>query len=725
MAETDSRQQNQAFLQQLERQRLQKPCLRNIDLRGKVAGECQAYQIGQRTHYLDDRSYLLLKTLLERSNNQFTVAVYEALQKALQLLTQQDTATAEAEQKPILYRDSQQYQLLAFDSRIERREPRFNITTPALIDAGELRYHASTINISASALRLSMRRAQHLQTGQHILVSLPDLQQNAPADLLSEMPYRILSLEHTAQHTVAIVQRQREDNLAISQWFGEWLAARQQLSNTDLDSVLFNLAREYYLRLFCQHFSGPLLWCSAALDKLLFVHSSPAADSVLAPLQRQNLPGQLPLSGLLPGPDSLLGITDTGKFQWARVDQTADIQHLLQQTSLQKVYLLRRQAITFDAEQVQMQLLPLTQRQPDIASQLTEHILQCRQLVTLTDITSVCQITTVSAASTASPVNDSEAAPASLPVQRLSLYINRQAERYEIHTPIVLHHHQQALTLTTDELSDGGLSVRLPAKQQLAPGSRVTVDFIRWQQQSKLKLTGIPYEVRSQQYWQGTNLLGLRRLTENCPAPVNQFFAQVLADNKPTLAVRSDDLQLSLSSRLFAEQISHQLQDILLFFGLDAANNRILQAVAATDNNAAHQQDSLWLALASMAGRLTQTLKLPVNDMQTGTGFGIYAFRRDRNADWQISSDLSFDDKASQQRFIRRALAATEKYFFNCYLQPIKTGHEATAADLQQQLSQLRRHNSHKVKHIRETLNSLFAVAQLTDVTDIVVSQYS
>ena len=219
MAETNSQQQNQAFLQQLERQRLAKPCRRLIDLRGKVAGECQAYQIGQQTHYLDDRSYLLLKTLLQRSNNQFTVGVFEAWQKACQLLLQQDNVPVAASQKPILYRDSRQFQWLDFDQRIEHREPRLNFTTPALIDAQELRYHASTINISASAMRLSMRRAQHLQTGQQVFISLPDLQTEAPADLLTEMPYVVQSLAHSERQTIAVVQRQSVNNLSLSQWF--------------------------------------------------------------------------------------------------------------------------------------------------------------------------------------------------------------------------------------------------------------------------------------------------------------------------------------------------------------------------------------------------------------------------------------------------------------------------------------------------------------------------
>lgn len=719
MAEPDSRQQNQAFLQQLERQRLQKPCLRNIDLRGKVAGECQAYQIGQRTHYLDDRSYLLLKTLLQRSDNQFTVGVYEAWQKALQLLMQQDATTESPTQKPILYRDSQIYQLLNFDSRIERREPRVNITTQALLDAGELRYHASTLNISASAMRLSMRRTQQLQTDQQLLITLPQLQSSAPDGLLTEMAYRVISLEHNAQHTIAIIQRQRDDDLALTAWFDNWLTERQQLSVVDLDSELFNLAREYYLRLFCQHLSCPLLWCDASLDTVLFVNSSNAAGAVLAPLQQYQLLDQLPLSAMADTDAMVLCVDTDGNLQWQAADNKAPLATLLK-SAPQKLYLLRRQPVAFDAASIEAQLQALAAQQADLAEKLGHDIEQCRQLLTLTDITAACQPLTP-------PDTDAISAPAAsqtptikLPAaQHLSLFIERATERYEIHTPVVLHINQQALTLTTNELSAGGLSVKLTGAQAITNGSRVMVDFVRWQQQSKLKLTGIPYEVRSQQSWQDTTLLGLRRLTEHCPTAVNKFFDQVLADNKPTLSVRNDDLQLSLSSRLFADQLSSQLADVLLFFALDADNNRILQAVAATRQNAAHNYHSLWQVLGQIAGRLTLPIKLPVSDLQSSLSFGIYVFRRSAAHDWQIGTDLSFDDSASKQLFIRRALDATEQRFFSCQLQPVKPGAWTANTDLQQQLLQLRRHNSHKVRQIRETLNSLFAMAQLTDITRV------
>ena len=722
MAETNSQQQNQAFLQQLERQRLAKPCRRLIDLRGKVAGECHVYQIGQQTHYLDDRSYLLLKTLLERSDNLFTVGVFEAWQKAHQLLMQQDNvAVADPTQKPILYRDSRQFQWLDFDQRIERREPRLNFTTPALIDAQELRYHASTINISASAMRLSMRRAQHLQTGQQVFISLPDLQAEAPADLLTEMPYVVQSLAHSERQTIAVVQRQSVNNLSLSQWFDNWLAARQQLSRLDLDSELFNLAHEYYLRLFCRHFSTALFWCDAAY-RVLFVHSSDAADKMLAPLQQHDLTDRLPFAALAGSAKLLVSITADGQLSWA--ETPLQKKALLQQKDLQHLYLLHAEAIDIAADNIDKELLPLAQRHAETAAHLSAQIQQCQQLVTLTDITASCSaISTAAGESAASP---SPLLPALElpPAQRLRLYIARSAERFEIHTPVVLHHHDQRLNLTTNELSSGGLSVKLPVEQKISVGSRVTVDFVRWQQQSKLKLTGIPYEVRSQQCWQGTQLLGLRRLTENCATPVNQFFEQVLNDNKPTLAVRNDDLQLSLSSRLFAKQLSLQLADVLLFFALDADNNRILQAVAATEKNTARQQTALWQAIGSLAGRLTLPLKLPLSELQGSVSFGIYAFRRDATADWQVSSDLGFEDATSKQLFIRRALAASEQRFFQCHLQPLKAEDLTTTADLQQQLMQLNRHNRHKVKQIRETLSSLFAIGQLTDITDLVTSQY-
>lgn len=723
MADADSRQQNQAFLQQMERQRLQKPCIRVIDLRGKVIGECQAYQIGQQTHYLDDRSYLLLKTLLERSDNKFTVGVFEAWQKARELLDKQTTTSEAQAPKPILLRDADRYQKIDFSQTISRRELRLNIATNVLVDVDELRYHATTIDMSVSGMRISMRPTQYLQKDQHVLISLPQLQENAPENLLTELTYQITSLQHTPQQTIAIIQRQCSDDIQLNDWLTQWLHDQQSLSVVNLDSELLNIANEYYLRLFCQYFTSPLFWAEQSLSNILFTHSSEPAESVLNSLEKAQVLNKLPIQALQAAQAVLIQISQDDTLSWADTNNAVQIQQLSSHKAAKKQYLLRKQTITFSAEQVSQTLEPLAARQTDLALSLAEKLQQCQHLLTLTDI-SAGNHDFVKSDEISEHKNASETSISLPEAQRLNLYITRSTERYEIHTPIQLHINQQQLSLVTNELSAGGLSVRVPASQSVTTGSRVTVDFTRWQQQSKLKLTQVPYEVRSQQHWQGMTLLGLRRLVESCPSSINTFFEQILAENKPTLGVRNDDLALQLSSRLFANQLRDNLADVLLFFGLDTDNNRILQAVASTANNNANAHQSLWQAISYATGRLTQPLKLPISDLQTGLQFGLYAFRRTKESEWQISSDLMFEDMASKQFFINRAMNSAEYRFYNCQLQPIKPSTWPAAADLQQQLTQLRRHNNHKVKQIRETLSSLFAIAQLTDITQVLVNQF-
>ncbi|MDG1687880.1 MAG: hypothetical protein P8J13_02810 [Gammaproteobacteria bacterium] len=63
-----------------------------IDLRNKVKGECQSYQFGGVTHYLDDRGYLLAKPLIEQSdvffylmNEHLTVSTNDVSETGLSL----------------------------------------------------------------------------------------------------------------------------------------------------------------------------------------------------------------------------------------------------------------------------------------------------------------------------------------------------------------------------------------------------------------------------------------------------------------------------------------------------------------------------------------------------------------------------------------------------------------------------------------------------------------
>ena len=68
------------FLLKMEVKRLAKPCLRSIDLRGQVDGECKLYEYGGISHYLDDVAIDVFENQV-RIFGGYTFGVYE---KALQ-----------------------------------------------------------------------------------------------------------------------------------------------------------------------------------------------------------------------------------------------------------------------------------------------------------------------------------------------------------------------------------------------------------------------------------------------------------------------------------------------------------------------------------------------------------------------------------------------------------------------------------------------------------------
>lgn len=223
MAElSDRKQQNQAFLQELERQRLNKDCLRIIDLRGKVAGECLAYQFGNRTHYLDDRAYLLAKQLMSRFDGRYTVGVYEALFQALKQLDQ----SQQAEQD-----DRQPLPLIALDQPLQRAEAHIVFSTALELRLDDVLYHGYSIDLSLNAIRVSLKRTFSLQREDDVAVSFADLHQQYALPLLQDVRYQITKPEQDDTHTTVVMRRESQADDAFAKWFKQW-----QLDTVDVSA---------------------------------------------------------------------------------------------------------------------------------------------------------------------------------------------------------------------------------------------------------------------------------------------------------------------------------------------------------------------------------------------------------------------------------------------------------------------------------------------------------
>lgn len=725
---TERSQQNQAFLDRLERQRRNKPCLRIIDLRGRVSGECQPYLIDGREHYLDDRAYLLLKRLIERQGNGLTVGVYEALMKALKKLDSQQAPAADDDDnaRPLLQRLAGDPQILPFDEPVTRREIRIRHNTPLEIHAGEMVYHAGSLDISTQAIRASMKRAYTLQTGQAVNVSFPEFPQQETDPAFTDIPFFIKSIEHTATHSQLILIRETDDHQNFTHWLEQWVAEHSTANSVDLDNALFNIAREFYLRLLCLGLSTPLCWLDDEAKAVRFFHLMPASQPFADKLAglRPSLFEALPLMTPKPRHPQLVCITDNDLVFTADFADTAAVRGILgqYQQNGRIMLLLEKQPADFAPRSLSETLAIIAQEDKSRAETLQHQLDTVSSVVLISDITALGQHLPALNLPPDTPFPAQTLAPPLPHPRTLKLFISRERERYVINTPIHLQTAHAQFDLTTNEVSTHGLSVKMAGDQKLTPNSRVFVDFTRWDQQSKLDLTRIPYVVRNQTVWQGEKRLGLERMRHNCRPEINAFFDRILEKNRPSLRVRNDDIAQSQQSRLFATELSRHLTETVLFFGMDADNQRILQAVGATAVNQAEALASFWQALSLFAPRLTESIKPFSAEPATSVSLGIYAYRY--HDDWQISTDPLLENTQQKSLFIHRALAAPEQLFLHCTLVPVRPETLDAETDLRQQLLGLRRHSGHKVREIRETLHSLFAVGQVRDIRRLIEAIY-
>ncbi|MBE0439373.1 MAG: PilZ domain-containing protein [Gammaproteobacteria bacterium] len=730
----DSKQRNIAFLRRLEQQRLQKPCTKIIDLRGKVVGECQAYSFGGLTHYLDDRAYLLAKQLLDRCNGRYTIGVNEALLKALKSLAGQPLETHhKSESKPILLRDKDSIQFIAFDTLLARKEPRIYYTTAIELRISDVLYHASTVDITTSSIRIVMKRAFTLSQDDSVTVNFTEFCADPSAQQMARVNYSIFRVEQDDLHSYAILVRQRDDDSVITQWLDNWSQQHNTLEHLDLDDLLLNLASHYYLRLFTATLTSPLFWLSDtnAKDRIQIINLSNSAKKFDA-LRLANHAidfSVVPFDRLLNQQRFLLIVYPEDNHLKSAVIPTENktkIADALVWSSQHKqayVLLLQTQASKVNLGLIESELDQLKDLNTDSTDALVDRLSAISHLAVLTDISASCQ-NSMPAVNTTE--DHSFVPPDFVPWQGhipkpspICPYINSKHPRYFIKTAITLNLNNTSFDLLTNDVSITGVSLSLNGYFDIEPETNVNLNFTRWQSQTKaVKLNAVPYTIKRVDHWQGTTTLGLERNINACAESINRFFIAAIDRNKTQLAHNDQSYFVSQQSRVLNDTAGKILSAVPLYFGMDANNKRILQAIAANSVSDKYPTE-LWYALQQLVTVLSEQLKLADNRIQ----FGLYC-HSDNSGNWHLATDYHLTKPPQKAVFINRALHCQQFYFFHCSLSPIKSVLLEQQDDLNQQLVKIRHHSSHKVKQIREVLTSLFAIGELNDITDILTAVY-
>jgi len=738
----NSTSKNKQFLQKLERQRLNKICNRAIDLRGKVAGECQAYTFGDKTHYLDDRAYLIAKQLLVRFKGKYTIGVYESVLKVIKTLNEKQQAQDEAHPtagRALLFNDAAQPQLISFNQLVSRQEARIVFATPIKIAIADVLYNGSTIDITTSAIRITLKRSYTLEQDNVVSISFPDFNTTANTELLSDIPYKISSIKHNETHTQAILTRHHSDDLAISRWLDEWIEEHNIAAYRNLDSKMVNLINRYYLRLYTPSLNSILLWLGKPDDSVPIktFHLMPRSQAILSPLLDSNNEidfSLLPIQTLMTkGGDVLVVITKTEakshSLAIARSD-TRLVAKALNWTQKNKgtILLLHSQDYKIDTGDFAEQINAIAERDQKAGSNLIERLTDIALCVSISDISSSCHNTESVASFTdveLKQVTVAEQTTLAAPEPKaLTHYFTHREPRFYIRTAITVHINGKKFKLTSIDASETGLSFTPPENISLPKEMLVLVDFDRWQSQTKnVALARVPYIIKNEYQLLSRTRVGLERNRLNCNQQTNDFFINLFEKNKDTLAKNHQDIVIPKESHIFSTLLSQSLSRIPLYFGMTDDNKRIIQAVASTQNNRADEKAQLWPALTNITALLSETLKgLSFNDSAV---FGLYCYQsKTNNDDWIINSDLELKSAAEKTVFINRALAHKEHVFFQCSIMPLPINAFNQERDLTKQLAELRQHSPHKVKKIKSILQNLFAVGDLKDITDIIEAAY-
>lgn len=267
------------FLDKMEEKRIRKPCFERIDMRGKVAGECERYMLHNREFYLDDISYGLYQEGLKAHHGAFTVATYEAIvngahtnrsvreqQNLRELAAQRNTrdaavnnrsttSTQNAQQGAAREQKAELYQpeLIPLGYFKRRREDRLQYVTSVQIQQDMKTFNGTTRDISVNGLQIALKGVYKFVVGARLQIALTSLQEQETKLDVSHLRYRIVSCEQReleCQLHVAIVEDSAPEG--FNEYINELISRYKHKYKLDVEDEYWSASSWLYERLYSE-----------------------------------------------------------------------------------------------------------------------------------------------------------------------------------------------------------------------------------------------------------------------------------------------------------------------------------------------------------------------------------------------------------------------------------------------------------------------------------------
>ncbi|MDG3088896.1 PilZ domain-containing protein [Vibrio hannami] len=181
----------------MELNRIMAPCIKNIDLRGKVQGECREYELDGRRHWLDDIALNSYHRKVKRYGG-YTEGVWEALintRNNFRVMHQQSKHRVNEN----LTDPESPYKVepIQLGFALKRQEKRLRMASQVrmiLSDGQEI--HATSADLSNSGLKLKVPTAFEYNLGETFQAEFTELYESTNLEELSKpLAYRIIGID--------------------------------------------------------------------------------------------------------------------------------------------------------------------------------------------------------------------------------------------------------------------------------------------------------------------------------------------------------------------------------------------------------------------------------------------------------------------------------------------------------------------------------------------------
>ncbi|GGF75628.1 PilZ domain-containing protein [Alteromonas lipolytica] len=234
------------FLIKMEVKRLARPCMRAIDLRGQVDGECKLYEFDGIKHYLDDVAIEVFEQQV-RVFGLYCFGVYEAvmatennfrvIREKAEARNEQDTEIPEKASNSLTQFDVPNISLLTYAKRVEERM-NFAVALEIFTETNNS-IRATSVDISTKGMKIKLSKEQLFKPGENIGVYFRGLETEYSLDKKLAIKYQVVSISRKKEYQFLQMKRLADaPNSHFDQFIDKFIHGNKRRYKVNMDNTI-------------------------------------------------------------------------------------------------------------------------------------------------------------------------------------------------------------------------------------------------------------------------------------------------------------------------------------------------------------------------------------------------------------------------------------------------------------------------------------------------------